>query len=150
MDKDLFDFTTAHLLQEAANLRLKDNDQGDKSQFHRIVQHKTYHLQLQQIGNAQSHHDQQNGLDDLAGPTAADKAENMVHHEGHNGHIQHVKKADQLHILLNGAQELLNIFHFIASNHMAKCHSMAILRIIAHKRRIGKTMTAKTSNMKQI
>ena len=61
-----------------------------------------------------------------------------------------VKKADQLHILLNGAQELLNIFHFIASNHMAKCHSMAILRIIAHKRRIGKTMTAKTSKMKQI
>ena len=84
----------AQLLQETADLRLKDHNQRQRSHLYHTAQHEVDHSELQQVGETQRHQQQQNGFRHLGGPAALDQHQYAINDVGDDRHIEYVKNGN--------------------------------------------------------
>ena len=87
----------AHALEQAAQLRLKDDDERDQAKLDRLLQDTVEHRQLQHTRQPQRDQDQQNALCKAIGIRLADEHDDIVNQISDDQDIHDVRKPDRGH-----------------------------------------------------
>ena len=100
----------AQPLQHPADLRLKQDDQGQDAPLHHPVQHPAGGGELQPVGRGDGHDQHQDALDDPAGAALPHDPQQLVDGNGQDGDVNQIEDpdgGDKRDLLLNKAHQRL-------------------------------------------